>query len=348
VQPGRAANVGQTKISWTWYVDDAARLVPGYTYNPWWGCLRVSEECAHCYADQQARRYGFNGTARPLIWGPSKTTPRHLFGDAHWLEPLKWEREATAAGELRRVFCASFADVFEDHPQVVAARERLWWLIEQTPHLLWLLLTKRPENIAAMLPVAWLNTPRENVWLGTSIGLQKWLLPRWSALASVPAVVHFVSAEPLLGPLDLQPIYAAGEQAIASPVVDWLIVGGESGGPKARRLVESCCKVSRKVARTTSDVAACESCAGTGWRPKADGHEWVRALRDQARRRNIALHFKQWGGPYDHAAGRLLDGREWQESPQPVSIQEACARADAHLARMGASTAVLEAPEQAA
>ena len=75
-------------------------------------------------------------------------------------------------------------------------------MIEQTPYLDWLLLTKRPMNIKRMLPSEWLRNPRPNVWLGASVELQKWAELRIDALLEVPAVVHFLSAEPLLGPLN--------------------------------------------------------------------------------------------------------------------------------------------------
>jgi protein gp37 len=116
------------------------------------------------------------------------------------------------------------SDIFEFNPQLDYARERLWTMIEQTPYLDWLLLTKRPMNIKKMLPSAWQRSPRPNVWLGTSVELQKWAPLRIEALLEVPAVVHFLSAEPLLGPLNLTQWL---------PRINWVITGGESG-PKHR------------------------------------------------------------------------------------------------------------------
>jgi hypothetical protein len=120
------------------------------------------------------------------------------------------------------VFCNSLSDIFEAHPDLDPIRRDLWALIEQTPHLDWLLLTKRPEQIGRLLPLQWLEQPRENVWLGTSAETQRWADIRIPRLLSVPAVVHFVSAEPLLGPLDL-------EQHLGTREVNWVITGGESG-----------------------------------------------------------------------------------------------------------------------
>jgi protein gp37 len=116
------------------------------------------------------------------------------------------------------------ADVFEYHPQLDSVRARLWELIAATPWLDWQLLTKRPMNIRHMLPPAWLEAPRPNVWLGTSVEDQQHADLRIPHLVSVPARVRFLSCEPLLGPADLTPWL--GE-------LHWVITGGESG-PQAR------------------------------------------------------------------------------------------------------------------
>jgi len=122
-----------TEIAWT-----------HSTWNPWWGCTKVSPGCKRCYAETFAKRVGFK------VWG--QDGERRAFGNKHWAEPLRWNAEAEKAGERRRVFCASMADVFEDHSVAIAERPRLWSLIERTPMLDWLLLTKRPENVDLLGP----------------------------------------------------------------------------------------------------------------------------------------------------------------------------------------------------
>jgi protein gp37 len=184
-----------TSIEWTATLAPDGKLRAGYTFNPWWGCIRVSPGCEHCYAESQAKRYGHD------IWGPASTTPRRFFGDKHWSEPLKWNRDALALGMRLKVFCASFADVFEDNDSLIPHRERLWEVIAETPQLDWLVLTKRPENIHEMMP----DRFWPNVWLGTSAENQHYYNTRVPILIEntrrVP--VLFVSAEPLLGPIDL-------------------------------------------------------------------------------------------------------------------------------------------------
>ena len=172
--------------------------------------------------------------------------------------PLRWNREAVESGVRRRVFCASLADVFEAHPDLDVIRADLWKLIEACNGLDWLLLTKRPEHIRAMVPPSWLTSWPAHVWVGTTVEDQKRATERIPHLLSVPARVRFLSCEPLLGALDLSWWIGPGErltprQTGAAPTgcfcsvmacpeeqpcpvhqrVSWVIVGGESG-PHAR------------------------------------------------------------------------------------------------------------------
>jgi protein gp37 len=199
------------------------------TFNPWMGCVKVSAGCKNCYAETLTKnRMGLN------LWGPG--TERKVTTDAYWRQPFSWAREARKAGERRRVFCGSLCDVFEDHPTADEKRPELWEIIKATPELDWQLLTKRPENIAARLPKEW---PLPNVWLGTSIEDKK-ACARRDILVTVPAVVHFLSLEPLLE--DIAP-------ALNLEDIEWALIGGESGpgfrpmDPQwARNLQESCKK----------------------------------------------------------------------------------------------------------
>lgn len=188
----------QSAIEWT-----------DHTFNPWWGCTKVSAGCTHCYAETLSTRYGHT------IWGPH--AERRLFGDKHWQEPLKWNRAASQARMPARVFCASMADVFEDNRSLDAEREKLWSLISETPWLRWQLLTKRPEDVLRMVP--WGNQWPTNVWIGTSAEDQAAADHRIPYLQEIPATIRFLSCEPLIGPIkdiDLRGIH-------------WLIAGGESG-----------------------------------------------------------------------------------------------------------------------
>jgi protein gp37 len=190
-----------TKIQWT-----------DHTFNPWWGCSKVSPGCTHCYADTFAKRVGQD------IWGPD--APRRFQSDSYWKEPLRWNRSAQAAGVRRRVFCASMADVFEDRRDLDSQRERLWNLIAQTPCLDWQLLTKRPENVERLVPREWLAEWPANVWLGATAENQEYADRRLPILIALPAPIRFVSCEPLLDAINLRPFLDS---------IQWVIVGGESG-----------------------------------------------------------------------------------------------------------------------
>lgn len=193
-----------SKIEWT-----------HHTFNPWWGCVKVSEACKHCYAEAWAKRVG------KKVWGPK--SERRFLSDAHWRQPIAWDREAERSGERHRVFCASMADVFEDRDELIEARARLGALIEATPNLDWLVLTKRPQNAVRLSP--WAGDWPRNVWAGTTVELQHRADELLPFLDQIPAAVRFISAEPLLGPLELGNWLGS--------TINWVITGGESG-PKAR------------------------------------------------------------------------------------------------------------------
>ena len=187
-----------------------------HSFNPWHGCSKISPGCANCYAEGVAKRFG--GEAE---WGPNGK--RRLFGDKHWNEPVKWNRKASGlferAGRVR-VFCGSMCDVFEDHPVAAELRPRLFELIDATPALTWLLLTKRPDRMLTDAPNHWRRQWPDHVWALTTIENQDVAELRASYLQQVPAAIKGVSAEPLLSPLSL---------VRWLNWIDWVIVGAESG-----------------------------------------------------------------------------------------------------------------------
>ena len=188
-----------------------------HTFNPWEGCQKVGPGCDHCYAETRNARFG--GGVAPN-WGPG--APRRRTSASNWQQPLKWNREAERLGIRYRVFCASLADVFDNSvPQ--DWRHDLFALIDATPHLDWLLLTKRVGNVLDMADW-WGATWPDNVWMGATIVNRDEMLRDAPKLKQIPARVLFWSYEPALGDLgDLPP----------SLMPDWAICGGESG-PSAR------------------------------------------------------------------------------------------------------------------
>lgn len=212
------------------------------TWNPWHGCKKVSEGCKFCYMYRDKERYGQN----PATVMKSKTA---------FKAPLNWK-------EPKLIFTCSWSDWFIEEAD--AWREEAWQIIKATPQHTYQILTKRPERILSHLPADW-GTGYPNVWLGVSVENQEVLGERLFNLSMVPAVVRFVSAEPLLGPLKFKiveyygnglslttdylrgtekdwnangPTYDLGTKRINK--IDWVIVGGESGNENGKYTYRPC------------------------------------------------------------------------------------------------------------
>jgi protein gp37 len=190
-----------SKIEWT-----------THTFNPWIGCTKIAPPCDNCYAEKLATRYGW------VKWGG----PRKRTSEANWRKPIQWDKAAKKAGERHRVFCASLAD-WLDNQVPDSWRDDLANLIDATPHLDWLLLTKRIGNFGKHAP--WHNDDiPENVWLGITCGNQDEYERDWPKLTELAASVRFISYEPALGPLI--------PYALNRRFPSWIICGGESGPVK--------------------------------------------------------------------------------------------------------------------
>lgn len=243
--------MGLSNIQWT-----------DYTFNPWIGCRKVADECKNCYAETlDKNRFsktmpGCSKEAPISHWGSG---PRYRTSESNWREPLKWNKAAAKAQEEAvmdicaigggapmppsrpRVFCASLSDWLDDENVPIEWLGDLLKLIHSTPHLDWLLLTKRPQNWRSRIGLAhdsmspgeerawisrWVGSkclavtpePPANVWIGVSAGADQ------RAALSIPAKIHFLSCEPMLRPLNAEYI----------PKFQWVIFGGESGS-KARQ-----------------------------------------------------------------------------------------------------------------
>ena len=319
------------------------------TWNPITGCTLVSEGCRHCYAARLAatrlREHPSRaGLARVNAAGEAKFTGEVRFNE-DWLDqPLRWRRP-------RRIFVCAHGDLFHESVRD-GWIDRVFAVMGQARQHTFQVLTKRPERARRYLDRApsrqrdfdchsgfeHLDLPLPNVWLGTSVEDQATADARIPHLLATPAAVRFISAEPLLGSVDLTghlwgrtepcpgcpqdadcdcgplPRHMLGEE----PDLSWAIVGGESG-PGARPMHP----------------------------------DWARSLRDQCQAAGVPFLFKQWGdwaetGSPTHwvgadegygiievgyeaegdalvervgkkAAGRLVDGRDWDEMPEPVS-----------------------------
>ncbi|MDB5730717.1 MAG: phage Gp37/Gp68 family protein [Variovorax sp.] len=260
--------MAETTIEWT----RGPRGELGYTFNGWIGCEKISPGCDNCYAAAQDQFRSWT----PEGWGG----PRKRTSEANWKLPTRWNAAAAAAGERRRVFCSSLADVF-DNQVPNEWRADLFTLIRNTPNLDWLLLTKRVGNAKAMIEQATRDQgdhgdelagwPWPNVWLGATVVNQGEADRDIPKLLATPARVRFLSCEPLLGPVDLRCLRLPSEpgtlrymdavdRSDGARGLDWVIVGGESGH---------------------------------GARPMHPA--WARSLRDQCAAAGVPFLFKQWG-----------------------------------------------------
>jgi protein gp37 len=173
------------------------------TWNPVTGCSKVSPGCAHCYAETLSSRFGWTRRA----WTPTNAEENVTLRPERLQQPLRWRQP-------RVIFVNSMSDLFHE----LVPLDFIWDVFDvmaRARRHVFQILTKRHERLAELAPL--LEWP-ENVWMGVSIENSRWV-ERADRLRQVPAAVRFVSAEPLLGPLDRLELEG----------VDWLIVGGESG-----------------------------------------------------------------------------------------------------------------------
>jgi protein gp37 len=318
------------------------------TNNPWKICTPVGPGCKNCYAAALSKRYG---------WGEyAAGVPRQRTSAANWKLPIRWNKakffecqdchwrgegkdgrshrldfsycpacNSTRIREARRrVFCASLSDVFDNEVDP-AWRADLFKMIEATPNLDWLLLTKRIGNAQRLVDdvaaaEGWITAMDfgyrwpQNVWLGATVVNQEEVDRDVPKLLAVPARVRFLSIEPMLGEISFEGIFAnprdCRDGTNVLEVLDQIICGGESG-PKARPFDL------RWVRRLQEQ---CES-AGVAFHWKQHG-EWL-GTAPEHRKPDTFKRRKDWGGGFESywvgkaAAGRLLDGREHNGFPAP-------------------------------
>lgn len=318
---GRDSNIGWTE----------------HTFNPWWGCTKVSPGCANCYAEKFSKRVGYSSSGSKFpIWG--EHAERRFFGEEHWQEPLKWDAAARKLGVMHRVFCGSMCDILEKRPQLEAPRWRAFDLAEATPNLLWLFLTKRAENAANLYPSFWSGRhgwPR-NVMAGFTLECQSELDARMPHIikfaGAFPGAQIFASCEPLLSALDwTPPEYRPLGNVNRNDWLhyfDWVIGGGESG-PGARP-----CRV--EWARKLRDDCENRTDAGRPWQLTFTWKQWgdwapalyevnglARPLIGSAEFEPVSTSRSGFhpfgdneGAVRVKAAGRTLDGRTWDGVPR--------------------------------
>lgn len=269
------------------------------TFNPWIGCAKVSPACDNCYAERSTA-----ANALHVVWGPNQ--PRHRTSASNWAQPVKWNATAARLDVRYRVFCASLADVFDNQAPDEWRRD-LAALILATPHLDWLLLTKRIGNADKMLAAMFPGGIPENVWVGATITSQSEADRDIPKLLALPAAVRFLSMEPLLGPVDLTSVKRHEESGCGDPENPdyWTYYDDVLSGFRANK----CGGITDKRRYAVNWVIVGGESGATDSRPMHPG--WVRELREQCHAGGVAFHFKQWG--------------DWL----PFGCESACLRTDA-------------------
>lgn len=217
------------------------------TFSPWLGCSKTSIGCQSCFAERWAKRSGM------VEWGPGK--PRRRTSESYWKQPLKWNKQAEKEGTRYRVL-TDLCDPF-DEEVTWEWKYDFHYLIRDTPNLTWLVLTKRPVEADRFYKELTIS-PSNNLWLGATVCNQSEADRDIPILLSIPAAKHWLSIEPMLGPVDLFEV--GGIMAKGLNGLDWIVCGGESGG---------------------------------GARPMHPA--WARSVRDQCQAAGIPYYFKQWG-----------------------------------------------------
>lgn len=308
-----------SKIEWT-----------DHTFNPWMGCTAVSPACDHCYAEAQTARF------KQVGWGAHADRKRTREGN--WRLPLLWNDKAQKSGVRFKVFCASLADVFDNHKSILPQwRQDLWDLIRATPNLDWLLLTKRPQNFEKYLPDDYWGKGYSNVWLGVTVENQQEADRRIPILLNTSATKRFLSCEPLLGPVDIgawiPTCYECGASCglrlAGPPDEEQCTECGEFCGPDTEPVIsEGCPKCGGELEPICPDCGhymvyqhpdtpnvdwvICGGESGPKARPMHP--DWARSLRDQCQAAGVPFFMKQWGEWAPHIGA--VDGWKIPDNPE--------------------------------
>jgi len=320
--------MAKSKIEWT-----------EYSWNPVTGCSPVSEGCQNCYARRMA--YRLRGRCGYPEDEPFRVT-MHL---DRLDQPLKWKKP-------RMVFVCSMSDLFHENVEPTFIQDT-FWVMEKAPQHIFMVLTKRPDNMRKLLHVFYSGGHElpKNIWLGVTAENQARADERIPILLQIPAAVRFVSVEPMLGPVDLELYLPYVQHPLRE---EW-----HRNGYHIRRL-------NRGIQSNVLDWVICGGETGPGARPMCP--DWVESILYQCKEAGIPFFFKSWGdwapwygdeddgcpgdpecekincsgckkahfwrftggGPAGYeprdvlysvkvgkkTAGRLLDGRTWDEFPR--------------------------------
>lgn len=318
---------GKTKIEWCTDV-----------WNPLRGCSRVSEGCRNCYAERVAARFGgpglpYEGLTTPAgNWnGTVKLIEDHL------TDPLRWKKP-------RKIFVNSMSDLFHESVPFDWI-DKIFDVMRKARHHTFQVLTKRPERMTRYFDEPGCRRSGgvlPNAWLGVSVENQPTADERILELLRCPAAVRWLSVEPMLGPVDLGALHARKLGVSAErPYIDWVVCGGESG-PGARPMHPDWVRGLRDQCVNAGVPFFFQQWGAFGpWidedKANHDGLEkWGHiGIQPDGSYGDIAINpdsmlitnYTRGFNPENchamakcgkKAAGRMLDGRTWDEFPQAV------------------------------
>lgn len=248
----------------------------GATWNPVSGCQKVSQGCKFCYAESLAEKY--------------RGTPAFPDGFDLTYRPHKL-KEPLALKTPTLIFVNSMSDFFWDAISD-EYRDKMLDVIKRTPQHQYQVLTKRPKKM-----VEYFTTRKvpSNFWCGVTIEDQA-NKERLGYLKQVDAEIRFISMEPLISPVFFEDDDLEG--------IHWIITGGESG----LHLFKEDVRLHRSLVNLDEKTRK--------WTPREDRMDWIRMIRDACTASGVKYFHKQWGGHKPESAGRMLDGRTWNEMPR--------------------------------
>lgn len=335
--------MNRTSISWCDMTSNPIYAVDKETGKRGWYCTKVSPGCAHCYAETLNKRFG---NALTFTEG-NRSRVEWRFNERELEAILRRRKPARIfMCDMLDLFHEDVPDMFISRvfETMALAKQHTFQILTKRPERMRNWVRRQAvwlESIAATLGRPGIASVAPNVHLGVTVENDRNIW-RLDELFKCPAAHYFVSCEPLLGPLKLDCLHRGpgdiwldaltgepygddaepretfvpaapggvsyGSYRSAGPRISWVIVGGESGGPPERALVE---RVSECISYDRMDSPP--SRFGYIWKPKSEALGWVRSLRDQCLTAGVPFFFKQWGGPKPTSGGHLLDGREHRE-----------------------------------
>ena len=255
-----------------------------HTVNPWTGCTKVNAGCKNCYMYREKDRWKRKGQESSEADVVKKT------------KGTGWKTVIRNAKSGERIFVESMGDFW--HEKADSWREEVYEEMRKRPDVIYLIPTKRPQNIKERLPEDWGSKGWPNVWIGFSAEQQSSYADFYNAIQEVPCYILWCSMEPMLEEIEADRVVVNGEEvnplagSLKYRKLDWIVVGGESGNDTGKHRYRPC------------------------------EEEWMYKVVQACRRNEVAVFVKQMGTYLSKVMGITRDGKEVREFPMRLRVQE--------------------------